>query len=387
VSLPRHVSRHLTIGQTLSVTRSGGMVQVLPLHQAMLDCGLPSRLIYVDSPDGASPPAESVALGSLGASRFFFDWRTASRIERAVEQADVVHVHGMYTYLNYVAGRCCRRHGKALIYHPHGALAPAFRSQGRIKKGIALWAFERRNSKRVAAYRALTPAEAQHIHAFEPSARVLVVPNGVHLPELSVELPEKPAELGIQSASGLRVFLFLARLSASKGLDLLLDAFRALSQRQPDWALWIAGVDRDGTEARLRSELERSPIPRVSILGSVSSREKDWLLRAADVFVLPSRGEGQSPAVLEAMAYALPVLLTTTCFYPDAQKFDAGRECAPTALELFDAMLSFTRLGPGERAAMGRRGRELVTRRHDFRDLALALHEQVESLRVSPLES
>ena len=353
-------------------------MQVLPLHQAMLDCGLRSRLIYVSCSDGPSPPAESLALAWLGANPFLFGWRTASRIERAVQQADVVHVHGMYTYLNYVAGRCCRRYGKALIYHPHGVLAPAFRSQGRLKKGVVLWAFERRNSQQVAAYRALTPAESQHIREFDPSARVMIVPNGVHMPQLSTHLPEKPTELAASPAPGLRVFLFLARLSASKGLDLLIDAFREVSRQRSDWALWIAGVDRDGTEAMLRSKLERSPIPRVSILGQVSSHEKDWLLRAADVFVLPSRGEGQSPSVLEAMAYGLPVLLTTTCFYPEAARVGAGKECAPIAADLCEAMLSFTHLHRGDLTAMGRRGRELVEHRHDLRQVALALHEQIE---------
>ena len=99
------------------------------------------------------------------------------------------------------------------------------------------------------------------------------------------------------------VVLAVARLHAQKGLQYLLEA----ATRLPEVRFFVAG---DGEE---RSTLERE----ASALG-VGNRleflgERDdvpALLKAADVFVLPSLYEGLPVSVLEAMAAGTPVVAT-----------------------------------------------------------------------------
>lgn len=368
--------RHLTIGQTLSIQRNGGLVQVAALHNAMLEVGLSSQLAYVDWDDGLPAPQASTRLNAAFGNPFFFGWTNASRIRSLVQQADVVHLHGMYTYLNFVAGRFCQRYGKALIYHPHGALVPAFLNSGRLKKTVALRAFERENFRRLTAWRALTPTEAQQIRDFEPRATTFVVPNGVALPKDTAKAARQHPHLSVATEPGKRVFLYLSRMSRVKGLDLLVDAWCAAVQRLQGCDLWIAGADRDGTEQALRRQVQSLRPRGVSMLGSVSEREKDWLLRSCDIFVLPSRGEGQSPAVLEAMAYGKPVLLTNTCFFSEVASAGAGTECDLSVLGIQAALARFAEMRTGELEAMGQRGRVFVGANHDIRSVALRLDEQ-----------
>ena len=103
-----------------------------------------------------------------------------------------------------------------------------------------------------------------------------------------------------------RLVLWAGRLDPVKGLALLLDAFRAVSQ-QVDAHLCLAGG------GPLRGELERQITrlalgDRVHLLGPRS--DVPSLLRAADVFVFPSRTEGLPNALLEAMATGCPIVTT-----------------------------------------------------------------------------
>lgn len=113
------------------------------------------------------------------------------------------------------------------------------------------------------------------------------------------------------NTSGPFVFGTVGRLQAVKDQLLLIRAFAHLAQQLPNKAagmrLMIVG---DGP---MREQLEREIIAlnlasRVWLAGERS--DIDVAMRAMDVFVLPSRAEGISNTILEAMASGLPVVAT-----------------------------------------------------------------------------
>jgi starch synthase (maltosyl-transferring) len=103
--------------------------------------------------------------------------------------------------------------------------------------------------------------------------------------------------------------LFVGRLEPQKGVSDLIAAAERVVSSQPDWHLAIVG---DGPE---RGELvaESAAIP--SLAGHVHwlGRRNDVpsLLKAADLFVLPSHWEGMPNVVLEAMAAGRAVVATS----------------------------------------------------------------------------
>ncbi|WP_415518792.1 MAG: glycosyltransferase family 4 protein [Desulfovibrio aminophilus] len=101
----------------------------------------------------------------------------------------------------------------------------------------------------------------------------------------------------------------LGRLEREKGFDVLLRAFALSAQERPGWRLAIygEGSERASLE-RLRDDLGLSG--RVFFPGFTDAPQA--VLREADVFVLPSRYEGFSNALAEAMAQGLAVLATET---------------------------------------------------------------------------
>jgi glycosyltransferase involved in cell wall biosynthesis len=113
-----------------------------------------------------------------------------------------------------------------------------------------------------------------------------------------------PSEL---PSSGLRLFdrqaVYVGRLSWEKGVDLLLEAFSKL----PDVHLLVIGEGPE--EARLKRLAKR--MPNVHLLGPMPRAEALRHVKGSDILIQPSRREGLSTAVLEAMALGVPVVASS----------------------------------------------------------------------------
>jgi glycosyltransferase involved in cell wall biosynthesis len=125
-----------------------------------------------------------------------------------------------------------------------------------------------------------------------PRARVAVIPNGVEPAYF------KPDEVKRDP----RIVLFVGRLFANKGLDVLCEAALQLPE---DVRVLIVG---DGP---LRAHLEqRYRDPRIVFLGSVDEEELRALYGRAAVLALPTRSDGMPTVILEAFCCGTPAVST-----------------------------------------------------------------------------
>lgn len=134
-----------------------------------------------------------------------------------------------------------------------------------------------------------------------PRAKRAVIHNAV-TPEFESVAETRSPRAGVPEK---KLLVAMGRLTYLKGFDLLLNAFARVAGKHPDWDLIIVG------EGELRSELEelREQLglqDRVVLPGQLSNPFP--LLRQAQLFVLPSRGEGFPNVLIEAMACGLPVI-------------------------------------------------------------------------------
>ena len=136
--------------------------------------------------------------------------------------------------------------------------------------------------------------------------QMVVLPNPTKLP---LEVPDR-------SQSPLVQFVFLGRVGARKGTFDLIEAFSKLPvETQTRAQLLIAG-DGDLVQAKkLAAQLEISD--RVTFLGWIGAQQRETLLSEADVFVLPSYNEGLPMALLEAMGWGLPTIVTPVGGIPE----------------------------------------------------------------------
>jgi glycosyltransferase involved in cell wall biosynthesis len=89
--------------------------------------------------------------------------------------------------------------------------------------------------------------------------------------------------------------------------------------------LVIAGPDEHGFSQKIQIEAARKNFEhRLRMPGMVTGDLKVDLLARADLFVLPSTGEGLSMAILEALASGTPVIISPECNMPVVDEVKAG---------------------------------------------------------------
>lgn len=111
------------------------------------------------------------------------------------------------------------------------------------------------------------------------------------------------------SITGKVLLTYVGRLHRQKGADILLDALKKMTELRPDlcWQLMILGTGP--LTSQLKHQAQKHDIAdRIEFYGVVDN-VVDYLAKT-DIFVLPSRVEGLSNALLEAMAAGLPCVAT-----------------------------------------------------------------------------
>ena len=279
-------------------------------HVRAVAAGLVSRghLVRIAAP---APTVERFALADTGAlvrtvqitdrPRPQADIRAVGVLSRLTVGADVVHAHGLRAGALAALALAGRRSDPALVVTLHNA-AP----EGRFT-GPAYGLLERLVAARADLVLTVSADLADRMR---------------HLGARAVEhahVPAPPGQARGRDAAQVRrelraedrpLVLTVARLAAQKGLPLLLDVAGALAvdrgtvgSRQP---LFVVAGDGPLLQ-ELAERVAREHLP-VRLLG----RRTDVadLLRAADVFVLPSVWEGQPLVLQEALRAGVPIVAT-----------------------------------------------------------------------------
>lgn len=187
------------------------------------------------------------------------------------------------------------------------------------------------------------------------------IPNGVDAAQFC---PAKCQFVGAQERG--MTILYLGRLSREKGVDVLIRAVAFIAAR-PGLRLQIAGTGRH--EPALRRLVRRLGLEGVAEFLEPVERVED-LLQEADVFVMPSHGEGMSNAMLEAMSSALPVIASRVAGNVAlVQDRVTGLLFTPDCAEELARALEQVIDDPAAAARMGQRARERVAREFAFADV------------------
>jgi len=136
----------------------------------------------------------------------------------------------------------------------------------------------------------------------------------------------------------------------------------------------ITGPDNEGWGARVRTWLaEEGVAERTTFTGMLLGPEKLAVLRDAALFVLPSYAENFGLAVIEAMAAALPVVISDQVnIWREVKAAGAGRVIPTDPQALADQLLDLVD-HPEAAACMGRKGRALVQERFQWPQIARSL--------------
>ena len=326
-------------------------------------------------------PAVSVhRLNVVGPDRIAYAPGFARTLRTELQEADVVHVHSIFTNPVHVALREARQLGIPSILRPCGQLHRYSLQRSSWKKWIYLKLWGRMVKNACRAWHYTSENEAAHSWPWKPSAS-FVLANGIEPDEYEVDRSEAKAlvakkwpELGESP-----YVVFLGRVHPKKRLDLLIDAFLAGAPRKTK--LVVAGPDEGGLWGKLSaSRLHSSPAKeRVVRIGTVTGQDKACLLAGASLFALPSEHENFGIAALEALAVGTPFLLSPYVdLLSDAASADGIGYTAPLQLELWRDKLSVLLEDTAALEAQAERAREWARDNYSWSHLARELTRRYE---------
>ena len=129
-----------------------------------------------------------------------------------------------------------------------------------------------------------------------PESRISYIPNGVDVPMQGKTEYHQVSQV-----------ITITRFSEEKGVDVLLKAWAEVVRDEKSLKLLIVGSGPLGPELRRLSH-SLGVAGSVDFVGSIQDATK--YLKRSDLFVLSSRSEGMSNALLEAMGYGIPCIAT-----------------------------------------------------------------------------
>jgi glycosyltransferase involved in cell wall biosynthesis len=179
--------------------------------------------------------------------------------------------------------------------------------------GIDVWTQPHATSKLLAgrtdAIWSISQVTTERMNAWAtlPAARYVQLPNAIHLDQYG-ETGNQDSIRARHDLVGRTVLMTLARLPGFdryKGVDEILECLPELRKTDPSFAYMVVGdgEDRPRLEEKARG---LGVADHVRFVGYVEEHEKADYYRAADLFVLPGRGEGFGFVFLEALACGVP---------------------------------------------------------------------------------
>jgi glycosyltransferase involved in cell wall biosynthesis len=235
----------------------------------------------------------------------------------------------------------------------------------------------------------LSPALVEDCQKLKIESKLLTLPNFVSFDPLLLVDDSRKGVLRerLKILESDKVLLYVGSVMERKGVDILISTFIQLAEKRKDIWLIIVGphthgeaphID-DGYVNRQITILEQAGLPdRVVWAGMVNDQLTiAKYYRASDIFIFPSRAEGQGNVILEAMAAQLPIVATSLVGVTDMM-VDQGQQGFLIAKDDIDGFAqATTRLleNNGLRLRMGKSGRARVLKEFGFDTYANKLAE------------
>jgi glycosyltransferase involved in cell wall biosynthesis len=251
-----------------------------------------TRIAYNDALEITDQMTDRVGLPTIVYYNIFF-YHSLFFLWRKRKEFDIIHAHTM-EWSAIVAVRLGKALNKPVIIKD--STMNGFRSLSRFPFGRS----HQNLLKSYANFIAMTETIHQNfLNSGIPSERITKIPNGINTEEAIEKIINK---------SILPKVLFVGNLyqQPAKGLDILFRAWTIVHRSFPDAILQIVG---DGDTKVYHEYVDGLGIGgSVQFLGKQSSLSDFY--KTSAVFVLPSRREGMSNALMEAMLHAMPCIAT-----------------------------------------------------------------------------
>ena len=251
----------------------------------------------------------------------------------------VVHFHGLWQPAHARHARECATRGLPYVVSPHGMLEPWAWHHKWWKKWPYFQLVEKRHLARASALLATGPKEALRLREFAPRQRIESIPLGL-TGDARPDYQHARQQLGWATEE--IVLLFLSRLHAKKGPDLLVQALAAMKWPAVTRLVMVGDGERTYVDAlRTFAADHAGSLPRIDWTGAVWGEPRWKYFQGADLFCLPSHSENFGLAVLEASQVGTPTLTTDDTPWSEELTPERGYITAPRVGAIRESLARF----------------------------------------------
>lgn len=292
---------------------------------------------------------------------------------RRLPAPDVVVGSSVHPLAAWAGARLARRYRAPFIFEVRDLWPETLIDMGRLKRtGLAARLLRRLEGKlyrEAAAIISVLPNAVDYIAKFGvPSSKVHWIPNGAEVGAYP-RTGEPPADPF--------VFMYFGAHGQANGLDVVLRAYDRATRLPGMPATRLRLIGNGPAKADLMKLADQLGTSSVAFEDPVKKSEIPALAAQAHAFVfhlhdIPVFRFGiSSNKLFDYLATGRPVLFGCNAVNNPVEEASAGLSVKADAIEeMAQAMLSMATLSPEERAAMGRRGQELVHTRYAYSHLA-----------------
>lgn len=301
--------------------KDGGPSRSVPiLARGLSKVGVDVTLMAVKSEDMNLHAVENIGIKVVVLPKKV----SKSELEKAFldGQFDLIHFQMIWVPLYIKAAQICRKHHIPYMTTPRGTLQPwCYNDKNvikRMKKRIAMMAYQYRDIQNASAILATAKMEADNLRKFGFSNPIAVVANGI-------DVSEYQCRTVADKASVKKQILFLSRVHPKKGIEYLIDAWNTLHTKYPDWNVVIAGNGEDSYIQHLNELIEQKGLQNcIEVVPPVFGVEKHKLYCESSLFVLPTHSENFGMVIAEAMSCGVPVITTNGTPWQELNDLNLG---------------------------------------------------------------
>jgi glycosyltransferase involved in cell wall biosynthesis len=227
---------------------------------------------------------------------------TRAHLDAVARERAAALVHTHFTLADLPAARAAAGVGVPCVWH----VRTGFNGYPLLQRATDVLKMRIVPRRRVARIITVSPWLAEFVAARgAPRERIEMVPNAIVADRFAESPDRRVARERFGLDADANVVLCMGWWPEVKGVDVLIDGLQTVADRHPAMSLLLVGEEQ--MQSFLARQLPtRPPWLRTSSFVSDSA----WLFAAADIFVSPSRHEGQSSAIGEALACGLPVVMS-----------------------------------------------------------------------------
>jgi glycosyltransferase involved in cell wall biosynthesis len=260
-------------------------------------------------------------------------------IDNNISNYDILHIHGLYRYpVSYAAYKS----GKLkipYIIRPHGSLDPFLHNKSNnslILKKCWRYFIDFPNLKKCNAIHATSQMEKIKIKKLRLNNKIFINSNFISSFFFEKKLKKKPKK-------NYNYILFLGRINFKKGLDILIPAFKKISDEYKNYKLLLVGPNNERyLQIKINPLIKKYNISKkVKYHKPIYGKKLLGVYNRSILFILPSYTENFGNTVIEAMSQGIPVVISNNLdLSSQFKKHKIAKICKCEVKSLYDSIKS-----------------------------------------------